>query len=110
MTELLKGVCTIILVVCVGLMIYSIYNAIATSKKNKATDEATRKIFMAKLQRENGGMQAASDAAQKTSAYLKQPLTTVEADKPKSLNYDEYEDDVDVDNSDGRNLKDFFKT
>ena len=108
MIDLFKGVCIVVLVVCVCMMIFSIYNAIQTSRRNKAADETTRKIFMAKLQSEKNGTPISNEAAQKTSVYLKQPLVTIEQEKPKSLNYDEYEEDLDLNVHSDKSLKDFF--
>ena len=106
MTEMLKGVCIIVLIVCVCVMIYTIWNAINTAKRNKATDEASQKIFLAKMKQvQNANNSDASAAiAQKV---LKQPLN-IEPEKPKELNYDEYEDDSEEIVPSDKGLKDFF--
>lgn len=107
MADMLKGVCIIVIIVCVTVMIYTIINAINTAKRNKATDEATRRIFLAKIQQS----QNTTDFNQQPTVaqnVLKQPFS-FEAEKPHALNYDEFENDAEtlVDNDKG--LKDFFK-
>jgi hypothetical protein len=105
MVEMLKAVATIVMVVCAGVMIYTIGNAIYTYKKNKETDEAIRKLFMAKMSQNTKTPKPVVEAP----AILKKPLKEIEPNKPKALNYDEFNtDDVDVDTS-GRGINDFFK-
>jgi hypothetical protein len=106
MTEMLKGVCVIVLVVCVGVMIYTILNAINTAKKNKATDEASRRIFLAQMQTSKNTN--STESSHGTQKILKQPFS-FEPAKPKEINYDEFEDDVESVDLGGKGLKDFFK-
>ena len=103
MQELLKITCIIVLAACVSLIIYLFINAINTAKKNKAKEEASRKIFMAQM--------AQNTKIKKTEGELnpalKQPLIEITPNKSQPLNYEqfeEYEENEVVDKS----LTDFF--
>lgn len=102
MTLLFKGVFIIIIITCVGLMIYSVINAINVSKRNKATDEAARKIFLANIENEVNN-QSSRDADELLFDH-KQNINS----KTEELNYDEVEQINLEENSDGKTLKDFF--
>ena len=101
MVGMLKGICIVVIIVCVGIMGYSIVNAIVTSKRNKATDEATRQIFLAKIKQ-------AQDA--KFADIKKEDSQKIdfEPDRPREINYDEYVDLNPQDKAEGKSLKDFF--
>lgn len=109
MRGMLTGICIIILVVCVCVMGYSIINAILTSKRNKATDEATRQIFLAKIKQSQDAKFA--ETHPEMSQAIKENKIDFEPDRPKAINYDEYvdltpsEDDATIE---GKSLKDFF--
>lgn len=104
MNGLLKIICICVLLVCIALLIYSIVNAIITTKKNKAADEMSAKIFMEKVNREIG---------QQTERVIKpDPIPISEREnkikEKKSLNYDIYEEDVIPEEVNGKSLKDFY--
>jgi hypothetical protein len=107
--KLLTPICVVVLIVCLVVMVYCIISAIKTAKRNKAKDEISRKIFMAKMQQAQAN--TSGDAPTKTTKQLwaKEPETIVSS-KPKALNYDDYIDDVAQDDAiaNGASLKDFF--
>jgi hypothetical protein len=105
MQEFLKVICTIVLAICVGVMIYSFVSAISTSKKNKKTDEATRKLFMAQMTQNT--KKTTSDMG--VGSILKQPLTEIMPSKPKALDYDKFESDEEQMSIGNKSLNDFFK-
>ena len=102
MNMLLKGACFIVIVACVGAMIYSIVNAIRVSKRNKAKEEADLRIFMSQngLNNNNNNINADTHAE-------KMPLDTAFESK-KVLDYDHPDNDIDLTNTSGKGLKDFF--
>lgn len=105
MTELLKGAVWIVLFVCVGVMIYSIIHAIQTSKKNKAADEASRKMFLAKMHQTQD-----FDHDHATTQVSYNPIKPIVEVEHKSLDYEKYdEDEIDVQAIQGKGLKDFLK-
>lgn len=107
MTELLKGTIWIVLIVCVGVMIYSIINAINTNKRNKATDETTRKIFLAKMQ-QSQNVNREFIPIQPVAVEPKRPDPIIPQEK-RALDYDKYEEDeIDTEAIAGKGLKDFF--
>jgi heme/copper-type cytochrome/quinol oxidase subunit 2 len=105
MTEMLKGVCIIILIVCIGVMMYSICHAIRTARQNKATDELSRQIFLAKINQAQNANNKSNVVAKKV---LKQPFN-FEQEKPKELDYDKIDEDNDIVIPSDKTLKDFFK-
>ena len=86
-------------------MVYSIVNAILTSKRNKATDEATRQIFLAKIKQSQDAKFA--DVVKNESSDIEKKID-FEPNRPKEINYDEYVDLTPQDNAEGKSLKDFF--
>ena len=106
MTDILKAICVIVMIVCVCVMIYSIVNAIMVTKKNKDTDAATRRIFLARM----GQTDKIGQHELKMNPVLRQPLSEIEPNKPKPLNYDEFEavDGID-ENSSGKSLNEFYQ-
>ena len=104
-SELLKGTLIVVLIACVGVMIYSVINAISVSKRNKAKDEATREIFLAKIQKER---ENAEERPITASKFTKEPVNFVPA-KPKELDYDKVDDDIEESVVSDKHLKDFFK-
>jgi type II secretory pathway pseudopilin PulG len=104
MQEFLKVVCIIVLAVCAGVMIYSFASAIHTSKKNKQTDEATRKIFMAQMAQNTKNLAN----SEPSNSMFKQPTITITPSRPTQLDYDKFEQDEEtVDTS--KSITDFFK-
>ena len=105
MNTMLKAVCIFVLIVCVGALIWSIINTIRTQKKNKATDEANRMIFMSKMNqlREDGSLVNTPKPVQTSSMVHPQivPSKPVNYDKP----VEEQEPEVDIS---GMKLKDFY--
>ena len=103
--ELLKTMCIIILAGCLGLMIYCIINAINTARKNKRTDEATRKMFMTQM-----AQNAKNISPNATSnPMFKQQLKEITPSRPTKLDYDKFEADEEQVDVGGKSLNDFFK-
>lgn len=77
----------LLLVAIVGTLAYSIYKAIQTSKKNKANDEAARRIFLAQLDgvtlNENG-MPVATEAKKIAKVTTTQTVNKIENGVPVS--------------------------
>ena len=75
----------LLLVAIVGTLAYSIYKAIQTSKKNKANDEAARRIFLAQLDgvtlNENG-MPVATEAKKIAKVTMTQTISKIENGVP----------------------------
>ena len=103
MQEFLKIICTIVLAVCVCIMIYSIVNAINTSKRNKQTDEATRKMFIAQMAQNTKNV----TTDEQPKAAFKHP-TTIKPSRPKQLDYDKFEVDEEATDIGDQSLTDFF--
>ena len=106
MTEMLKGICIIVIVVCVGLMTYTTWNAIRTAKKNKRADETTRQMFLSQVGKLQDSKSTNSDNIAKKT--LKQPLNLGE-EKHTELNYEPLDSNL-LDIPSDKTLKDFFKT
>lgn len=77
----------LLLVAIIGTLAYSIYKAIQTSKKNKANDEAARRIFLAQLDgvtlNENG-MPVATEAKKIAKVTMTQTVSKIENGVPVS--------------------------
>lgn len=106
MNTMLKAVCIFVLIVCIGALIWSIINTIRTQKKNKATDEANRIIFMSKMnQLQADGSMSTPKPVQTSSGIHPQIVPS------KPVNYEKKEEDIpaepEVDIS-GLKLKDFY--
>lgn len=99
---MLKGICIIVICACVGAMIYSIVNAISVSKRNKAADEATRQLFLAKMAKE---MNQEHEEIKPKTVWMQQPETITSVDeKPTQIEPEEEQIDTTQ-----YSLKDFFK-
>ena len=75
----------LLLVAIVGTLAYSIYKAIQTSKKNKANDEAARRIFLAQLDGvtlNEHGMQVATEAKKIAKVTMTQTVSKIENGVP----------------------------
>lgn len=103
---MLKGLLIIILLVCIGLIIYTVANAVITIKKNNAADETSAKIFMASIEKE---------LEEKTERVVKpDPIPTFTQEQKKSikekkeLDYDTYDEEEISVEAQGKRLKDFF--
>ena len=107
MNMLLKGACFIVIIACVGAMIYSIVNAIRVSKRNKAKEEADLRIFLSQNKIGEKNKTDSEDQSVVTPSTPQMPLDTMFASK-KVLDYDNPEDDLDLTNTTGKGLKDFF--
>lgn len=106
MIELMKGACVVIALICLGAIIYAIYNAFETAKRNRAADEMSRQIFLSQmLQNQNIGNANTQIPANKTNIKT----TAVESAKPKVLDYDKFENEVDLSAPSDKGLKDFFE-
>lgn len=102
--QMLKMICILVIVVCLVLIVYSIWNAIATNKRNKAAEASAERIFMAKLEKELD-----RDEKRITPDPIYQPSykSTSAPTFKQGLDYDSYEEE-NVD-SQGMKLKDFFQ-
>ena len=100
MIDLLKISCIIIALTCCVAIGYAIWQAIETSKRNRASEEMSRQIFLSQIlqnKNENGtNCQVQYQPAQQTPQVK------------KSLNYDEFENDVDLSKPSDKSLKDFY--
>lgn len=101
-----KSILIVLIIISLGIIAYGIFNAIAVNKRNKATDEATRKIFLAKMNKEIEANKKNANADDQSQ--VSRPLIA-KNETMQSLNYDEYEDDVDLSVVEGVSLKDFFE-
>lgn len=101
--ELFKSILILVLVVSVAAIVYSIISAVRTIKKNKAKEEANRKMFMSKIDSET-----AKYPSPKTSQRLINTDAFDPANEHKPLDYDVMEDDIDDLDTNGKSLKDFF--
>lgn len=107
---MLKAICIIVLITCICLMIYSIVNAIRVNKRTKAAEARSETIFLAQMRQEEKKRLQQNDAGKPST--LVQPFTTIqpyEPEKKKTLDYDKYENEVDMETVDDKHLKDFFK-
>lgn len=105
MIELMKGACIVIGLVCGGVIVYAIYNAFDTAKKNKAADEMSRQIFLAQMMQNKNNSNTTSQVPANQDE-VKQSV--VEPEKPKALDYDKFENEVDLSTKSDKSLKDFF--
>ena len=103
---MIKAVCIVVLVVCVGFFIFSLFNAINVSKKNKATDEITRKVFMASVLKEQ--KLAEHDSNESSSTLFTKQTNSLTPENKNEL-YDEYDDDPLEEVGEGQHLSDFLK-
>ena len=102
-----EAICVIAIVVFVGLMIFTIWNAVKVNKRNKAQDATNERIFMSQIEKDQKMKSEESHGKTEAVDVQTQPVN-VEPAKPKTLDYDKYEDDTETDASNG-SLKDFFK-
>jgi hypothetical protein len=113
---MLKTICIVVLIVCLGAMAYSVWSAINTMKKNKATDEATRRLFIAKMQQEqaNRGNNIPDNVDVENVEKLWATQVAQKQQTPQApaeaLDYDHYVDydPIDVDLN-GQNMRDFYQ-
>lgn len=105
---MLKAICIIVLITCVGTMIYSIINAIKINKENKAKDEENARIFMAKNMMDNTSSNHIEYDTQDidiTNSMAEQS----QSDKSES-GHNESECDIDFTKQHEKVLQKFFQT
>ena len=80
--HMFKAICVIVIVVFIGLMVFSITNAIRVSKRNKVADEIHRRTFMSQIEKEKDERENGSkEKKQNPKAVIK--TTAFEPEKPK---------------------------
>lgn len=109
MIELLQGACILIALVFGGSIIYAIWNAILTAKRNRQEEEIAQQFFLSQMiqSKNNNDMNATSN----TNKPMYQFVAANQINDPKQankLNYDEFENTVDVSQPIEKGLKDFF--
>ena len=103
MIELLKVACVVIIIVCCISICYAIWKAIETIKKNRQAEEMSRQIFLAQLMQSHN--QNGTDGQQQSVPTTQMTNQPQEA---KELNYDEFENNVDLSQQSNKSLKDFY--
>lgn len=100
MIDLLKVSCIVIAIACFIAICYAIWSAIDTAKRNRAADELSRQIFLSQILQNKNENGADGQTQHKPSQQATQTK--------KSLNYDEFENDVDLSKPSDKSLKDFY--
>lgn len=103
MNTMLKAVCVVVLLICIGAIVWSVINAIRTSKRNKESEERNRVIFMSQINQMKNENPSTSDKVVHTSSMVHPqivPKVPVNYEQPN-----EPEPEVDIS---GLKMKDFY--